>query len=219
MTMSCSWRCGLVCALALLPAVVLAQAPASAPGGPVAREFVGKVVAVDDGHSVTVQHDGRAERVRLAGIEAPRPGQEYAGQSKAFLAGIAFGREVTVRTAERAEDGRPVAVVTLKDGRCLNQEAVRAGMVWAQRQPVADAVLSSIEADARGDRRGLWRDERPVAPWDFRPGVTTGAASTATSETIKVTPPPPDPNAAKTDAAPNQPFNVDVIVVPPVHPR
>ena len=216
--------CGLLCALSFLwTAAVCGQGAAPADGGapqPAAwPEFSGKVVGVDDGQSVTVQKEGRSSRIRLCGLEAPRPGQEYAGQSKAFLAGLAFGREVTVKPRERGADGRLAAVVQLKDGRNVNQEVVRAGMAWAARAPAADPALVEIEADARGDRRGLWREENPVAPWDFRSTVTTGASSTASADTIKVTPPPPDPNAPKTDAAPNQPFNVDVLVVPPVRPR
>lgn len=222
-TTSGPW-CVLLCALsfawtATIHGQAAAPATGAAPQPPAWPEFSGKVVGVDDGQSVTVQKEGRSSRIKLHGLEAPRPGQEYAGQSKAYLAGVAFGREVTVKPRERAADGRLAAVVLLKDGRSLNLEVVRAGMAWAARQPAVDPALAEIEADARGDRRGLWREENPVAPWDFRSTVTTGASSTSSADTIKVTPPPPDPNAPKTDAAPNQPFNVDVLVVPPVRPR
>ncbi len=29
-------------------------------------------------------------------------------------------------------------------------------------------MLQQLEADARQNNRGLWRDARPIAPWDWR---------------------------------------------------
>jgi endonuclease YncB( thermonuclease family) len=50
------------------------------------------------------------------------------------------------------------------DGCSLNREFVAAGMVWWYRQYTpGDATLSTLEAEARAAKRGLWRD--PHAVW------------------------------------------------------
>jgi micrococcal nuclease len=62
---------------ALLLAVVLAV-----PSRAMAEEFRGRVVAVADGDTISVMHDGRAERVRLHGIDAPDKGQAFSNRAK-----------------------------------------------------------------------------------------------------------------------------------------
>jgi len=66
----------------------------------VAEDFSGKVVGISDGDTIRVMHEGRAERVRLWGIDAPESGQPWGTRAKQFTGDVAFGKTVTVRVRD-----------------------------------------------------------------------------------------------------------------------
>lgn len=130
--------------------------------------FVGRVVGVADGDTITVL-DGRSEvRVRLNGIDCPERGQPFAANAKRLTSELAFGRSVTVEPRDTDRYGRTIADVTLPDGRVLNRELVAAGMAWHYRRYSDDETLARLERRAREARAGIWSDPRPVAPWELR---------------------------------------------------
>lgn len=137
-------------------------------GSAAAEEFTARVVGVTDGDTLTVLHAKHSEKVRLVGIDAPEKRQAYGERAKRFTADLAFDRTVTVRTAGRDRNGRLLGEVVLPDGRSLNQELVRAGYAWWFRRYSRDGRLARLEEEARASRRGLWADEVPQAPWDYR---------------------------------------------------
>jgi endonuclease YncB( thermonuclease family) len=137
-------------------------------GSAAAEEFTARVVGVTDGDTLTVLHDHRSATVRLLGVDAPEKRQAYGERAKQFTADLAFDRTVTVRTAGRDRNGRLLGEVVLPDGRSLNQELVRAGYAWWFRKYSRDGRLARLEEEARQRRRGLWVDEAPQAPWDYR---------------------------------------------------
>jgi endonuclease YncB( thermonuclease family) len=64
-----------------------------------------------------------------------------------------------------------VAVVTLDDGRVLNEELLKNGHAWlytAYCKTARCADWQKLEAGARLQKAGLWRDKKPVAPWQWR---------------------------------------------------
>jgi endonuclease YncB( thermonuclease family) len=102
------------------------------------------------------------------GVDAPEKRQAYGERAKRFTADLAFHRTVTVRTTGRDRNGRLLGEVVLPDGRSLNQELVRAGYAWWFRKYSRDGRLARLEEEARQSRRGLWADQAPQAPWDYR---------------------------------------------------
>jgi endonuclease YncB( thermonuclease family) len=137
-------------------------------GAALADEFAGRVVGVTDGDTLKVMHAGRAETVRLEGVDAPEKRQAYGERARRFTADLSFDRTVTVRTNGRDRNGRLLGEVVLPDGRNLNQELVRAGYAWWFRKYSRDGRLARLEEEARAGRRGLWADQAPLAPWDYR---------------------------------------------------
>jgi micrococcal nuclease len=137
-------------------------------GSAAAEEFTARVVGVTDGDTLRVFHANHQETVRLVGVDAPEKRQAYGDRAKRFTADLAFDRTVTVRTAGRDRNGRLLGEVVLPDGRSLNQELVRAGYAWWFRKYSRDGRLARLEEEARASRRGLWADEAPQAPWDYR---------------------------------------------------
>jgi endonuclease YncB( thermonuclease family) len=156
----------------LLGAAVLAMALAGA--GAQARDLEGKVVAVHDGDTVTLLDGSRQQhRIRIAGIDAPEKAQAYGEVSKQGLAHLAFGKQAEVRCNKRDRYGREVCGLFV-GARDVGLEQVRNGHAWwyrdyaREQSPEDRRVYEAAEAEARGLRRGLWRDTAPTAPWDWR---------------------------------------------------
>jgi len=114
-------------------------------------------------------HGGRAERIRLYGIDCPEGKQAFGTRAKEFTGDFVFGKTVTVEVKDTDHYGRTVGQVIAPDGRSLNRELVRAGLAWwYQRYAKHDDELARLEVAARRAGLGLWADPNPVPPWDFR---------------------------------------------------
>src|ERR1035441_5097840 len=57
-----------------------------------AEDFAGKVVAISDGDTIRVMHNGASERIRLWGIDCPEMKQPFGTRAKQFTGDLAFGR-------------------------------------------------------------------------------------------------------------------------------
>ena len=125
--------------------------------------------------TVTVRCDAQAEQtaqtivIRLAEIDAPEKRQPFGERSKQALSAMCFQKPATVKPKTRDRYGRTVARV-ICDGADANAEMVRVGMAWAFTKYLTDPQIKAIEMGARAERRGLWADREPVAPWDWRAG-------------------------------------------------
>jgi micrococcal nuclease len=159
-------------AVALLLALLLIAYTSSCA---FADEFRGKVVSVSDGDTVTVLHDGLPERIRLSGIDAPESKQAFGTKAKQFTAKKCFGKDVLVKCSGRDRYGRTIAEVLLPDGNSVNQLLLKEGYAWVYRKYTKDPELYLLEASARKEQNGLWSAPYPIAPWDFRRGVTDTA--------------------------------------------
>jgi endonuclease YncB( thermonuclease family) len=127
-------------------------------------DFTGKVVGV-----LTEQHYGTAKsRASNGAFGGHRRRKTRAfGQIQTGLEVLVKGREVLV--VERGQDRYHRTLGRIYRGDLdVNAEQVRQGMAWVYRKYVKDATLYPIEAEAREQRRGLWRDPEPVPPWEWR---------------------------------------------------
>jgi endonuclease YncB( thermonuclease family) len=130
-------------------------------------DFSGRVVGVADGDSITVLRDREPVKVRLADIDAPERAQPFGNQSRQALEALVKGQEV--RVVERGRDRFHRILGKVYRGELdVNAEQVRQGMAWVLRQYARNATLDSIEAEAREQKRGLWRESGPVPPWEWR---------------------------------------------------
>lgn len=129
--------------------------------------FHGKVVGVSDGDTISVMRDGREEKVRLNGIDAPEKSQAFGTRAKQFTSSLVFGRMAGVYYQKRDRYGRILGNVVV-DGKDLSRELLKAGLAWHYRQYSRDSKLQALEDQAHAARRGLWRDEDPTPPWQFR---------------------------------------------------
>ena len=143
-----------------------------------AGDFIeGMVRAVYDGDTVLLatREDSRL-KVRLYGIDAPEtakpdsPGQPFGEIARRILMYKIMGRQVSVEFMDIDRYRRTVAVIRYA-GRDISREMVAEGMAWAYRQylegPYASEYIGAEEV-ARARHKGLWRDDNPMPPWEFR---------------------------------------------------
>jgi endonuclease YncB( thermonuclease family) len=161
--------------LSFLAALVCLACPSlatSASTPDVPPQFVARAVAITDGDTLKVLYvtgETKTEiKIRLFGIDAPEKSQAFGTQSKKALSELAFGKDLTVTSTGRDRYGRLLAWLTV-GSTPINSQMVRAGFAWHYRKYAPkETELAQLEADARNNRRGLWIDPAPVAPWEFR---------------------------------------------------
>jgi endonuclease YncB( thermonuclease family) len=149
---------------------VSAHAPVRQAAGDVFR-----VEKVLDGDTVILR--GAAQRVRLANIDAPemshgygRPGQPFAVQATRWMERAVEGKDVSVRCPDEDRYGRRVCVLLL-NGQDVNKELVRQGLAWANTanpRYLRDRSVLDAQREAQRERRGLWAQPHPTAPWLWR---------------------------------------------------
>jgi endonuclease YncB( thermonuclease family) len=139
-----------------------------------AETLSGRVVKVVDGDAVHVLDNAQERhKIRLAGIDAPERKQAFGKKAKEHLSSSVAGETVKVDWNKRDRYKRVVGKI-IHQGRDINLEMVRAGLAWwyrkyAREQNAGDRVLyEAAEHDAQENRRGLWVDPQPVAPWVWR---------------------------------------------------
>lgn len=141
-----------------------------------ADTLYGRVVGIADGDTLTILDANREQhRIRLAGIDAPERKQPFGQASKQSLSDLAYDRDVDVEWRKTDRYGRIIGKV-LVSGQDANLIQIKKGMAWHYKkyeseQPVADRkVYAAAENRARQQRQGLWREQLPITPWDWRKG-------------------------------------------------
>jgi endonuclease YncB( thermonuclease family) len=144
-------------------------------------KVAGFVKAVYDGDTVLLAtRNNNRLKVRLYGIDAPETrkpdklGQPFGDVAKRTLMYKVMGRQVSAEIIDKDQYDRSVAVLRYQ-GRDINREMVSEGLAWAYRQYLDGAYVSEYigaEEQARRIRKGLWRDNNPLPPWEFRQALS-----------------------------------------------
>lgn len=141
-----------------------------------AADFTGKVVGISDGDTIKVMHDSTPEKIRLSAIDCPEKGQAFGNKAKEATAALCFGKTARVVWNERDRYGRTLGEAYV-DGKNVNRELVKNGWAWHYKRYSNSKELDALEAEARKQKLGLWRDLYPVPPWEFRRHEREQAAS------------------------------------------
>ncbi len=149
----------------------------------VADTLAGRVVDVGDGATVTVlDNAGARHKVRLAAIDAPEARQPFGKESRAHLSGLVLGKEARIEWRQHDRYGRVVGKLMVQAPDCPTCAPTRdaglaqleAGLAWWYREDRRQQSLEDqgyyeyAEFDARNRRIGLWQDEAPLPPWEWR---------------------------------------------------
>jgi len=142
---------------------------------PAGTGLTGTVAAAPDSDVLLLQlMDGSQPRIRLNGIDAPELSQAWGEKSRAQLESLVRGRRVRVVTQGEDRTGQIIGDVYIqleanKPEQQLNRELVERGWAWHfVRYAPDNKPLAEAEQRARAAGRGLWADEKPLAPWDWR---------------------------------------------------
>jgi micrococcal nuclease len=133
------------------------------------NEFKAQVTTVEDGDTFEiVTSEKKKIVVRLFGVDCPEDGQAFSSKAKQFVEALC--RNKTVKVVKNVIDphGRLVADVYLPDGRSVAKELLKAGYAWHYKQYSNDKELDHLEQEARKHKKGLWNEENPMSPWDYR---------------------------------------------------
>ena len=140
----------------------------------------GRIVGVHDGDSVTLlDATNRQYKVRLDGIDAPELGQTFGRASKASLSRLTFRREAIAKCGKVDRYRREVCSLHVA-GTDAGLAQVEAGMAWYFRRYEKELTAERRQANeqaekqARDNRKGLWIEVSPVAPWDWRAAKRRG---------------------------------------------
>ena len=132
-------------------------------------DFLARVVTVHEGDRLTIRHDGRNETIYIKDIDCPELKQAYGKQATQAIAAYVGNRDVVVRALKRGRNGLGTAEILLQDGRNVGHELLKEGLAWARPERGQDSSLDNMEQLAKAERKGLWSDPNPVAPWKWKP--------------------------------------------------
>lgn len=132
-----------------------------------ADSYKAQVIHVLDGDTIDVLVANQKLRIRLAEINAPEKTQAYGNVSKQTLIKLIKNKDVTVMPIDQDQYQRVIAVVKLGDIN-INQEMVKLGMAWVYTSYNHDLRLPLLEARAKADKVGLWKQTNPLPPWRYR---------------------------------------------------
>jgi endonuclease YncB( thermonuclease family) len=132
------------------------------------NSYIGKVVGVSDGDTITVLKAGNVQdKIRLDGIDAPEKSQPYGKKAKQMLSRFVFGENVKVVVINKDGYGRTVADLYVGEIN-VNYALVESGYAWHYKKYSSSSSLASAEKNAKAKKIGLWKDAHPIAPWDYR---------------------------------------------------
>ncbi len=134
-----------------------------------AEDFTGQVVGIIDGDTIEVMHLGKAERVRLHGVDCPEMGQSYGEQARKYTSTHTLRKRVTVIVDDTDKSGQTVGQVILPDMSNLNIVLISAGLAWwHETYAPEDKILMDVQKSAKASKRGLWADPDPIPPWEWQ---------------------------------------------------
>jgi endonuclease YncB( thermonuclease family) len=133
------------------------------------RLLEGICVGVSDGDSLHLElPDGERVRVRLYGIDAPEKDQECALAARRKLGKLIYNKQIRVEVLDVDKYGRYVGKV-YAGARYVNRFMLKEGLAWHYKYYAADdELLAEAEARARAAGRGIWAEETPREPREFR---------------------------------------------------
>lgn len=130
--------------------------------------FRAKVIGVEEGDMITILHSGAVTSIHLSEIDCPENDQAFGRKATAFTSDLVLERVVTILLKETKLGKRTGGEVLLLNGRSLNRELLNAGLAWWNWKDSTDMTLGEVEQTARKKRIGLWSDNNPIPPWEFR---------------------------------------------------
>lgn len=145
--------------------------------------IVGRCIRVTDGDTITILLGNNSrEQIRFYGIDSPESGQDFGNVSKKELSRLVYNKQVRVDAEGRDRYGRIIGKVYV-DNIYVNREMVRLGAAWYYpRYTPNEPDLAQAQHEAKSARRGLWGQNAPLEPWEWRKLNREGGTRRVSSE-------------------------------------
>jgi micrococcal nuclease len=132
----------------------------SAAAAPIITHFYdGDTVKIDDGQ--------RQYKLRITDIDAPERNQRYGKQARRTLMKLCKQADVKVTFTGIDKYQRELGYLT-----CNNTSAseylIEQGFAWFNVRYSGNWTLQAAENEARQAKRGLWKQKKPMPPWEWR---------------------------------------------------
>lgn len=133
-------------------------------------DYAVRVIAISDGDTFKGLTQDKIEIIfRLHGVDAPERKQPFSNKSKEKLSELIYEKRVGIKVhTKRDRYGRPVVYVHTPDGLDVGAEMLKSGMAWHFTRYDNSDIYNQLEETARSQRVGLWQDDNPIPPWDYR---------------------------------------------------
>ena len=132
--------------------------------------LTGIVVGTKDGDTVVVL-DGLNHQttLRLAEVDCPEKNQPFGTKAKQFTSDQIYLKKIKYIVTDTDRYGRSIAMIYYdNDNKYLSAEIIKAGMGWHYKRYSTSTKLANFEVKAKKDKIGLWVDNNPIAPWEWR---------------------------------------------------
>lgn len=140
-----------------------------------AGTWSGRVVSVRGPDLIRVSHPVKGVvTIMLYGVDAPENGQPFFKQAKKFVQKRLQGQEVDVLELETPQ--KIVTGVIVLDGININELVLKSGYGWVYKEFCDQDFCTewlSYEEQARNNKKGLWQDDDPSPPWEWRRQLLT----------------------------------------------
>lgn len=128
--------------------------------------------SIHDGDTINITtHNNKKVKIRLYGIDAPELKQPFGEQSQLCLEEMIKNQNISYipRNKNKSTDkyGRTVAVI-FKGNTNINLEMVKKGCAWNYMYYNRSLYTIFAQITAKNKKAGLWADNNPQAPWDYR---------------------------------------------------
>jgi endonuclease YncB( thermonuclease family) len=133
----------------------------------------GTVKEISDGDTFTIICLKRPLKIRLMAIAAPELDQAYGDVAKQHLQDLISDKFVSVEYSSLGLNGLIIGKVTWNE-MDVGAQMVRDGVAWYDKSfdnrltDIERQIYAHNESAARDEKRGLWQDKSPIAPWEFK---------------------------------------------------
>ncbi len=137
-----------------------------------ANSLPGNVTKVYDGDTMALMSMKHEITIKLLGIAPPDKRQNFSEEARQHLSDLVLGKFVVVTYSQLGQSF--IGGKVMLNDTDIGGQMIRDGVAWFDR--TAERLLSDqdrqlyskCEELARGEHRGLWADQSPVSPWEFR---------------------------------------------------
>lgn len=132
--------------------------------------FTAKVVGIKDGDTVVVLDSlNNQTTLRLAEVDCPEKNQPFGTKAKQYTSDQIYLKTIKYVVTDTDRYGRSIAMIYYDtDNKYLSAEIIKAGMGWHYKRYSTSKELATFEDNAKKNKIGLWVDNNPINPSDWR---------------------------------------------------